>query len=59
MNHKYVGNDKIGRECHKQRKFFELNLNKSNDNDLKRKIYKNFAKLNIGREIILIGRIVS
>ena len=36
-------------------KIFELNLNKANMNDLKRKIYRNFAELGIGREIIMIA----
>ena len=56
MGRDYVGDDKIGRECHALRKNFELNINKANMNDLKRKIYKSFAELAIGREIKIIAR---
>ena len=56
MGRDYVNDGKIGRECHKLRKNFELNINKANMNDLKRKIYRNFAELGIGRELIMIAR---
>jgi len=56
MGKNYVGNDEIGRECHHYRKTFELNLAKANSNYLKREIYCSLAKMNVGREIILIGK---
>ena len=55
MGRNYVSDGKIGRECHGLRKNYELNINKANMNDPKRKIYKNFAELAIGREIILVA----
>ena len=55
MGKNYVGNDTLGRECHKMRKFFELHLNKAERNDTKRALYKALAKTGIGREVMLIG----
>jgi SAM-dependent methyltransferase len=56
MGDKYVGNDALGRECHGKRKQFELNMKKAGKNDLKRKMYRCFSDMGIGREIILIGK---
>lgn len=55
MGMNYVGNDAIGRECHGNRKQFELNLVKSSMSKLKRNIYQSLSKLNIGREIIVFA----
>jgi len=52
----YIGNDSVGRSCHKKRKNFELNLNRAHFNDLKRKMYRSFAEAGIGREIVIFGR---
>lgn len=58
MNRKYVGNDELGRKCHSLRKEFELNMNKSGNNKLKRGLYESLARLNIGRECIFIGKLI-
>jgi SAM-dependent methyltransferase len=55
MGVNYVGNEVIGRECHNNRKQFELNLEKSAMNKLKRNIYQSLSKLNIGRELIVFA----
>ena len=56
MGHNYVENDTLGRECHKMRKLFELNLDKAQNNYIKRKLYRLFAKVGVGREIIIFGK---
>ena len=55
MGRNYVGNDEVGRECHRLRKNFELNLNRAHSNSIKREIYRLFSKIGIGREIVIIG----
>jgi len=51
----YIENEKIGRECHLKRKKFEINMYKSNKNQLNI-IYSALAKHGIGREFIIIGK---
>jgi SAM-dependent methyltransferase len=52
----YVGNDGIGRACHGRRKTLELNLSRAGSNFLKRQLYRKFAELGIGREIVAFGK---
>ncbi len=56
MGKNYIGNDKIGRDCHQLRKNFELNMAKSGANTLKRQLYEKLADLNIGREILITAK---
>ena len=56
MGFNYIDNDKIGSFCHEKRKNLEFALVKSGYKKLKRKIYKAFAKQNIGRQIELIAQ---
>ncbi len=56
MEENYIGNDLLGKRCHKMRKNFENNLYNVGQDELKRKLYKEMARLNIGREIIMIGQ---
>ena len=51
MGDNYIGNDSIGRLCHTKRKNFEFAFKKSEMWDLKKQIYENFSKLNLGRDI--------
>ena len=53
MGENYVQDEKLGRICHAKRKQLEINLNKTNHNNLKRSLYQAFANLGIGRQIIL------
>lgn len=55
MGDDYIDNDQIGKEAHRRRKNFEDLLVKQ-DNNLKRKLYLEFAKLGIGREIVLYAK---
>lgn len=55
MGQSYIGNDTLGRQCHSQRKQFELNLFRGGANDLQKKLYIELAKLGIGREIVLFA----
>jgi len=48
----YIGNDKLGRECHEMRKRFEFNCD-SNYLDI---FYKFLAENEMGREFIIIGK---
>ena len=56
MEENYIGNDLLGKRCHQMRKNFENNLYNSGLDQLKRKLYKEMATLDIGREIIMIGQ---
>jgi 2-polyprenyl-3-methyl-5-hydroxy-6-metoxy-1,4-benzoquinol methylase len=51
----YVGNIQLGREVHNKRVRFEKTLRK-HDNDFKRKLFRSFAGLGIGREITIYAR---
>lgn len=55
MGQNYIGNDALGRQCHAQRKSFELSLFQGGANDLKKKIYGEFARIGLGREIVLFA----
>jgi 2-polyprenyl-3-methyl-5-hydroxy-6-metoxy-1,4-benzoquinol methylase len=56
MGRNYVSDEALGKESHRMRKTFEMNLFKAGNNNIKRDIYKSFAKLGIGREVIIIGK---
>jgi len=56
MGDKYVGNDDVGRACHAKRKQLETKLIEAGLGDLKRSLYKKFAELELGREIVMIGK---
>lgn len=51
----YVGNPAIGKQIHEKRVLFEKTLKKY-DNDYKRKIYRAFAEVGLGREIVIYVR---
>jgi SAM-dependent methyltransferase len=57
MGENYISDDKLGRECHKKRKIFEMNLYK--DKDLLKKLRKGFLDMKIGREIVLYAQKVK
>jgi 2-polyprenyl-3-methyl-5-hydroxy-6-metoxy-1,4-benzoquinol methylase len=52
----YIGNAKLGRECHQQRMNFEHNLREQGYGKLLRKLYRSFAELGIGRKIVMYSR---
>ena len=45
----YVGNDSVGRDCHRKRMQLELNMPQKTRQDL-------YKRLGIGREIIMVGK---
>lgn len=53
MGENYIGNDELGRRCHTLRKTLELNLVAGGQNDLKRRLYRSFAELGVGREVVM------
>ena len=56
MGKNYIGNDILGRECHKIRKTLELNLAKAGKNNTKRTLYKLLAQSGMGREAIFYAQ---
>jgi SAM-dependent methyltransferase len=56
MGQNYIGNDQLGRQCHTQRMNFEKNLEKAGLNELKRKLFRDFSKYDIGREVIIFAQ---
>lgn len=55
MGDDYIGNDIIGSQSHIKRMNFEKNLLKSNP-ILKEELYKKFASIGLGREIVIFAR---
>lgn len=56
MGDNYIGNEQLGRSCHHKRVRFEANLAHAGLNELKRKLYRSLAEINLGREICVYGR---
>jgi len=56
MGDNYIGDDDLGRACHAKRKAFELNLARAGKSALKREIYKNLARLGVGRDVFVVAR---
>jgi SAM-dependent methyltransferase len=54
----YVGNDEVGRACHKERKAFESALF-AHDPALMRRFAATWAAQGIGREFLVLGRKVG
>ena len=55
----YVGDDQLGRKCHKRRMAFEQNLTKAGMREVKRELYRKLAQIGLGREVIVVGRKLS
>jgi SAM-dependent methyltransferase len=55
MGDNYIGNDELGRQCHKKRINLEKNLAMAGLTDLKRKMYQLFAQIGVGRNVQVIG----
>ena len=56
MGDNYVGNNNVGSRIHFKRASFELNLLATGKDPLRRKLYRKFAEIGIGREFCIIGR---
>lgn len=54
MGENYVGDPKVGRQCHNRRKSLELSLAQSQTPELKKQLYKAFSNLGLGRDIEMI-----
>lgn len=59
MGDNYVENDKLGRICHAKRKLFEKNLDSAGAYNLKKRLYQLLASCGIGREIVVIGKLIN
>ena len=56
MGDNYIGNNALGKECHKRRSNLEFALVNSGNRDLKKKLYKAFSSIDLGRNIELLAR---
>ena len=56
MGDNYIGNDALGRECHSRRMNLEKNLAAAGHNSTRESLYKAFADVGLGREIVIVGR---
>ncbi len=56
MGDDYVGNDALGRVCHRKRAQLELNLKAAGQDQNRRKIYRELARYGIGREALILAR---
>lgn len=52
MGEQYVGNAEIGKQCHKKRVTFELNMRKAGKSQELKKFYTALAQCNFGRQIV-------
>nr|VFJ62344.1 MAG: Methyltransferase domain-containing protein [Candidatus Kentron sp. DK] len=59
MGDNYVGDDRLGSECHARRKRFEAALDQADRDDLKQNIYRALASLGLGRQVEIIARLAS
>lgn len=57
MGDKYIADPALGRDCHRRRVDFELNLRKLGRADLLRNMYRALATVNVGRSIIAYGTV--
>ncbi len=57
MGDNYVNDKKMGRKMHNKRKNLEFAFLKTGNEELRRKIYKSFSELKIGREFVIIARL--
>lgn len=56
MGEDYINKPEMGRLVHQKRVLFEKHLMESGNGELLTNLYSNFSKLNIGRELFVIGR---
>jgi len=56
MGDNYIENDEVGRECHSKRMNFERSARSDGSGDLLERLYSDFAKQGIGREVVLYAR---
>ena len=56
MEDNYVADPSLGRRCHAKRKALELNLAKAGRSELKQSLYRAFAEIGLGREVVLYAR---
>jgi SAM-dependent methyltransferase len=56
MNEVYVGDPKVGKQIHRKRVAFEQHLDAANLAGFRRQLYRHFAELGIGREIIVLAK---
>lgn len=56
MGQHYIGNDTLGREVHGLRKHFERTLHAAGAGALRSRLYRAFAQLGIGREVVMFAR---
>ena len=56
MGDDYIGNDNIGKKCHKKRKDFEIKMFEAGKFDILINIYRDFAQRGVGRQLTIIGQ---
>jgi len=56
MGDNYIGNDKVGRKCHTKRMKFEKAIRLNGAGDLLERLYSDFAKQGVGREVVLYAK---
>jgi SAM-dependent methyltransferase len=56
MGDNYVGNDKVGRECHTKRMNFEKTMISAGGEDALTRMFAAFADQGLGREVVMFAR---
>ncbi len=56
MDRNYLDQPELGKECHFMRKSFEFNLESTRSDDFRKKLYSTFAKMGVGRELVIIAK---
>ncbi|WP_144210025.1 class I SAM-dependent methyltransferase [Shewanella donghaensis] len=58
MGDNYVGNRETGKECHKRRVQFEMNLRNLGEEKTLKKFYQSLAEVNLGRQITCYAKAI-
>jgi len=56
MGEAYIGNNALGRQCHKKRMQFELSLNRAGLQNEKTQMFQYFADQGLGRELVFFAK---
>lgn len=59
MGSNYIGNDKVGRECHTKRMQFEKNMDSKENKVILQDLYVALANQGLGREVVIFAKKIS
>lgn len=57
MGDNYIGNHELGDKIHSKRKYFEMKMFNTSNEEIRRNLYQDFSKLGLGREFMIIAKL--